>query len=153
MIILVDRYLSTNEATLSRVYVDMSFACMGLEDEARTVKVPGETRIPAGRYKVRLRTFGPHHERYLKDRRFRAFHIGMLEICGVPGFSDILIHVGNTEHDTAGCLLVGLSRDELTMTLSQSAAGYAPFYQKVAPAAQADHLSITFEDNDLAQAA
>ena len=31
----------------------------------------------------------------------------MLHITGVPGFSWILIHCGNTDDDTDGCILVG----------------------------------------------
>ena len=31
----------------------------------------------------------------------------MIEITGVPDFSDILIHMGNTPADTRGCVLTG----------------------------------------------
>jgi hypothetical protein len=31
----------------------------------------------------------------------------MLWVTDVPGFSDILIHCGNTDENTAGCLLLG----------------------------------------------
>ena len=37
----------------------------------------------------------------------KAWHKGMLEVKNVPGFTDILIHKGNKEKHTAGCLLVG----------------------------------------------
>ncbi len=148
MIITVDRYLATNEATLSRVSVDNAFQCYGLEDEARAVKVPGETRIPAGQYRVTLRTWGGFHERYSKDRRFRTIHEGMLWVRDVPQFEDILIHCGNTHRDTAGCLLVGMGRDETSMTLSNSTQAYIDLYRKVLPAAKAGHLFINYEDND-----
>lgn len=148
MIILVDRYLSTNEATLSRVYVDGVHLVFGLEDEWREVKVPGETRIPAGIYKIRLRTFGEHHVKYSKDRRFRSFHQGMLWLQNVPGFDAILIHVGNYERDTKGCLLVGLERNETQMTLSRSGEGYSLLYNKVVDAASHDHLMIELRDSD-----
>jgi len=148
MQIQVDRYLSTNEATLSRVSVDGAFQCFGLEDEWRPVKVPGETRIPAGNYRVTLRTRGGFHDRYSADRRFRAIHEGMLWVKDVPGFDYILIHCGNTHRDTAGCLLVGMGRDETSMTLSNSTQGYIGLYTKVLPAAKAGHLFISYEDND-----
>ncbi len=81
------------------------FCAFTVEDEAREVKVSGETRIPAGRYQLTLREYGAHHIRY--SRKFPDIHKGMIEIMDVPGFTDILIHIGNTDDDTAGCLLVG----------------------------------------------
>ncbi len=100
------RYSSSEESTLGLLFIDGVFACYTLEDEHRVVKVMGETRIPAGRYRVELRPFGGHHWRYLKHYG-SDFHKGMLQIMDVPGFTDILIHKGNDDDDTAGCLLVG----------------------------------------------
>lgn len=79
--------------------------CWTLEDERREVKVAGETRIPAGRYRITLRNEGGFHQRYAK--KFGAWHRGMLWLRDVPGFDFILIHMGNTDRDTAGCILVG----------------------------------------------
>ena len=42
------------------------FLCYTLEDEARALKVKGETRIPAGVYKIELRAEGGFHSRYAK---------------------------------------------------------------------------------------
>lgn len=148
MNIRVDRYLSTSEATLSRIFVDGVFQCYGLEDEFRAVKEKGETRIPAGTYKITLKTWGGFHERYKKDRRFRDIHIGMLWVRDVPDFEHILIHVGNTEKDTEGCLLVGLERDETRMTVSSSSDAYRALYLKVRTAAEKNALFITYEDMD-----
>ena len=102
----VVRYSSSKESTLGLLFIDGVFVCYTLEDEHRTVKVMGETRIPAGRYQIQLRDFGGHHWRYLK-RYGSEFHKGMLQIVDVPGFTDILIHKGNDDDDTAGCLLLG----------------------------------------------
>ncbi|WP_430810133.1 MULTISPECIES: DUF5675 family protein [unclassified Carboxylicivirga] len=102
----VVRYSGSGESTLGLLFIDGAFACYTLEDEHRTIKVMGETRIPAGRYRVELRSYGGHHWRYLK-RYGSEFHKGMLQIMNVPGFTDILIHKGNDDDDTAGCLLVG----------------------------------------------
>ena len=41
-----------------------SFLCYTVEDEKRDKKVMHETRIPAGTYKLELRTVGGFHERY-----------------------------------------------------------------------------------------
>ena len=77
-----------------------------LEDEERTVKVFGETRIPEGVYEIKLRTEGGFHQKYL-EKFGNEFHKGMLWLQNVPNFEYVLIHIGNTDDDTAGCLLVG----------------------------------------------
>ena len=85
------------------------FLAYTLEDEHRTSKVRGETRVPAGTYEIKLRTVGGFHERY--TRKYGKMHKGMLHIINVPGFEYILIHTGNTDEHTAGCLLVGDSQE------------------------------------------
>ena len=106
MKLLLLRYSSGKEDTLGLFMVNNRFACYILEDQFQTEKVFGETRIPEGTYKVKFRTKGGKHIKYL-NKFGPAFHSGMLEICDVPGFTDILIHIGNRDNDTAGCLLVG----------------------------------------------
>jgi len=87
-----------------------TFLCYTLEDEQRDVKVWGETRIPAGIYKLGLRTEGGFHNRYL-SRYGADFHKGMIWVLDVPGFEWILWHSGNTDENTAGCLLLGNSQE------------------------------------------
>lgn len=82
-------------------------ACFAQEDEFRTVKVHGETRIPAGSYRVLLRKEGGFHQRY--SAKFGDWHRGMLHLQDVPGFTWVLIHIGNDDDDTAGCILLGES--------------------------------------------
>ena len=87
-----------------------TFLCYTLEDEQRDVKVWGETRIPAGTYKLKLRKEGGFHNRYL-SRYGADFHKGMIWVQDVPGFEWILWHSGNTDENTAGCLLLGNSQE------------------------------------------
>ncbi len=151
MVILVDRFISDNDSTISRVMVDGNSVCFGLEDEYREEKVSEETRIPAGTYRVTLRTEGSHHSRY--STKFPDFHKGMLHIRDVPNFKWILIHIGNTDKDTAGCLLVGsqISTEPGDMQIMNSTAAYKRFYPMVVDAAANETLSITFLDNDRTQ--
>lgn len=80
--------------------------CVTLEDRFRAQKIAGETAIPAGRFRVALRTEGGLHQRYLA--RFGAdFHRGMLWLQAVPGFQFVYLHCGNDADDTEGCVLVG----------------------------------------------
>ena len=44
-----------------------NFLAYTLEDEKRKDKVMHETRVPAGTYKVKLRTVGGFHGRYIKN--------------------------------------------------------------------------------------
>lgn len=102
----VIRYSDNGESTLGLLFINEDFACYTLEDEKRAYKVHGDTRIPNGAYPVRLRTEGGFHYRYLK--KYGAdFHKGMLHVQDVPGFEFILIHTGNTDDHTEGCLLLG----------------------------------------------
>lgn len=119
--------------------------CWTLEDEARVVKLPGETRIPAGCYPVRLRLVGTHHAQYAQ--RF-AWHVGMLEICSVPGFTNILIHIGNDEDDTAGCVLIGemASLAGARRRLRNSTDAYEHVYRRSVDAAAKSALEIVIED-------
>ena len=85
------------------------FMCYTLEDEGRDSKVMHETRIPAGVYEIAFRKVGGFHQRYKK--RFKDIHKGMLELIGVPNFQYILIHCGNTDDNTSGCILVGQTQE------------------------------------------
>lgn len=82
-----------------------------LEDEYREVKKYGETRIPAGRFEIKLRKEGGFYDNYSnhKNATIKALtrKYGMLEIIGIPEYQYVLIHIGNTEADTAGCILIG----------------------------------------------
>jgi hypothetical protein len=94
MKILVERFDSGSEDTFGRLYIDGHLKCYTLEDEYRKVKVKGDTRIPAGTYKVGFHDSPSHGP--------KALHVK-----DVPGFTYILIHPGNTEDHTMGCLLPG----------------------------------------------
>jgi hypothetical protein len=145
----VRRFLSNRDATLSDVSIDGAFECYGLEDERRDVKVAGETRIPPGMYRVGVRTEGRFHTRY--SARFARFHAGMLHVLDVPGFEFILIHVGNTDDDTAGCLLTGQSCAASaagSLTVGASVPAYKALYAKAIAAALAGELTIHYIDED-----
>lgn len=110
MIIRIIREPSSTISTLGVVFVDDVFQCFSLEDPLREVagkpvaawKVPGETAIPAGRYRVVL-SLSPRFKRVLP------------EVLKVPGFAGVRIHPGNTASDTEGCILLGAERDGATI--------------------------------------
>lgn len=131
----LQRFSGGNESTIGVLFVDSKFACFILEDEKREVKVKGETRIPAGTYRILFRKEGGHHESYLK--KFPAMHKGMLWLQDVPGFQFILIHVGNTDVDSMGCLLTGDSAMQ-NVTQRGSLAGSTAAYERIYPAIAAE---------------
>jgi len=124
------RYNSQEDYTDGLLFIDDSFECYTIEDEGRTVKVYGETRIPDGRYKIQLRNEGGFHKKYLE--KFGVdLHKGMLWVKDVPNFEHILIHIGNSDNDTAGCLLVGSTANKDKGFIGGSTAAYKSMYVKV----------------------
>lgn len=120
MNILVKRIYTNDTYTISHIYADGSYVCDGLEDadrgldqsmteaELMKMKVKSRTAIPTGKYKVTLDVISPK----MSKKKY------YMDICGgrvprvldVKAYSGILIHVGNTHTDTAGCLLVGYNK-------------------------------------------
>jgi len=60
----------------------------------------------------------------------------MLELQDVPGFQYILIHSGNTDEHTSGCILTGNTQQDLDLgkdgMIGQSRIAYQNMYAKVA---------------------
>ena len=91
--------------TIGKLYIDGAYFCDTLEDtdrlnkgmtaaELAAKKIPGQTAIPEGTYKV-IVNVSPKFKRLLP------------RLVNVPGYEGVLIHRGNTPADTAGCILVG----------------------------------------------
>lgn len=148
------RYSSEKDSTLGALF-DVTngrkFLCYTLEDEYREEKVMHETRIPAGTYKITLRTVGGFHQRYSK--RFKDIHHGMLWVRDVPNFEYILIHCGNDDDDTSGCLLVGDTQTSNANGsdgfVGSSTLAYKQIYPKIAEALLNNkEVTITYVDFD-----
>jgi hypothetical protein len=152
----VIRYSSQKDSTLGLLmkkadFGGWEFMCYTLEDEYRTVKKYGETRIPAGRYRITLRTVGRIHQKY-KEEFGEIWHRGTLWVREVPNFTYILIHRGLTDDHTAGCLLVADgSFQNITEkgTLASSNTAYKRIYEQIRDVLVAgDEVWITYEDFD-----
>ena len=115
----LERIAYRDTYTIGKLFIDYhddnyySYFCDTLEDKVRVLqdsnhdgdfdekdegKIWGKTAIPAGTYLVEL-AFSPHFKRILPH------------LINVPGFQGILIHNGNTDSDTHGCLLVGINKE------------------------------------------
>ena len=110
----------------------------------------GETRIPAGRYKLSLRKEGGFHTRY--QAKYGDMHKGMIHVNDVPGFEYILWHTGNTDENTAGCLLLGNSQTSNLVQkdgfVGSSVNAYKDVYPYVAAAISQGDVYVTYIDYD-----
>ena len=120
------------------------FMCYTLEDEFREDKIKHETRIPEGVYEIAFRKVGGFNQRYSK--RFKDIHKGMLELVNVPNFKYILIHCGNTDEHTSGCILVGQTQEygKKNGWIGRSTQAYFDIYPMVAQALE-DGEDVTIE--------
>lgn len=117
MELLVDRRWPKDTYTIGRFFINGRMVCNTLEDADRGLnqydplqmiketKLPGETAIPKGRYRVRMDVVSPKYNAIQYYRNLTEGKMPRLE--RVPGFEGILIHPGNSPEDTYGCILVG----------------------------------------------
>lgn len=99
----LSRHTFTEQSTIGSIYIDGQWECFTIEDRVRDLKpdgsgkIAGVTAIPEGEYEVVID----------KSHRFNRL---MPHILGVPFFSGVRIHAGNTAADTEGCPLLGQKR-------------------------------------------
>jgi hypothetical protein len=121
----VERFMFKPDWTISRLYLSGAQFCYVIEDEIRGEKVHGETAIPYGIYDLGARVSPKFSSTYYwndskqrlitaKEHRSGLFGSGykpheLLWVLNVPNFEFILLHWGNTDDDTEGCLIVGNS--------------------------------------------
>lgn len=96
MKIKVDRIYKGESYTIGKMYLNGEYFCDTLEDAIRPVKIPNETAIPAGIYKVEV-TYSPRFKRNLPL------------LVDVPNYTGIRIHEGSNKDHTSGCILVGFN--------------------------------------------
>ena len=122
------------DATNGLLFIDGIFECYTLVDQYQAVKVMHETCIPEGTYDIKFRKTGGFHAKY--SERYKNSHYGMLHIQDVPNFTYILIHTGNTDEHTSGCLIVGETQQDLEVSkdgfIGSSTVAYKKMYAKVA---------------------
>ena len=130
------RIAHNDVSTLGFLKIDGTFVGFTLEDPPQPEKIPGRTRIPAGKYELEYRFSQKWQESkiYLRD---------------VPNFQGIAIHPGNTALDTEGCLLVGRDafwEDDSSFTIGKSRPAIKRLYDIVVPAIQTTGAEIVIKD-------
>ena len=113
------RFACKPKYTVGKLYIDGKYFCDTLEDrdrsidnsmteqEIRTIKVSSETAIPTGTYRITMNVQSP---KYKKRAAYKFCNGFVPRLLDVKGFDGILIHIGNTKEDTAGCILVGYNK-------------------------------------------
>ncbi len=167
-LITVSRNTSQKDWTLSKfVSDDGSISGVGVEDEFRTMKVQGETRIPADTYNLGLHYPSHFSEEYYRDdfgnlilskdrktdelkSKYHTPH-EMIWVMNVVGFAYILWHWGNSDLDSSGCYIVGTAFGKVKTKLGdmregvvQSRAKYVEIYPKIWQAIKAAEKLKTF---------
>lgn len=144
------RFKSRGDYTIGGIFEHKSmlampnFLCFSLEDEFRKEKIKKETRIKFGRYKLELRTEGGLTKKYA--RKFPTMHQGMIWLREVPDFKWVYIHVGNTDDDTEGCIVVG--NGAIVDRLTNSVDAYNFIYPKMVASIKSGSTYITIVDHD-----
>lgn len=129
MKLLLDRFFKGPKYTVGHLYIDGKYFCDTIEDvdrglldsmslaEIQSKKIPSETAIPRGTYKVTLDVVSPKYSK--RDFYIKVCKGKVPRLLNVKGFEGILIHAGNTEEDSAGCLLVGMNLERGKVLKSQ----------------------------------
>jgi hypothetical protein len=135
MKIIHQRISHDDDSSIGYIVIDNEFQGFILEDEPREDKVAGETRIPAGTYRVKFREeLSGLTKRYRNKFDWFTWHLMLQD---VPNFEYVYIHIGNDEEHTDGCLLVGdivefkTNADEF---LGKSTQAFERVYEKVSAA-------------------
>jgi len=118
----VKRFAFKPTYTIGKLFIDGVYFCDTLEDkdrgltqnmplaELKSKKVKGETCIPYGKYDVTLDVVSAKYSNFTKYPYVKFCGGKMPRVLNVPGFEGILIHAGNNDKHTEGCLLVGQNK-------------------------------------------
>lgn len=150
MELLLRRIARRDTYTIGKLYIDGVYFCDTIEDRDRGLKqslpasvnrakkVQGATAIPIGRYQVTLKMQSPR----FKNKKQYEFCDGYLpRLINVPAFEGILIHIGNSNRDTDGCILVG--RNTKVGKVLKSGVTFRALYAKLKEAK--GYIFITIE--------
>ncbi|EPE6686904.1 DUF5675 family protein [Campylobacter coli] len=104
------------------------FECFSLEEDKEGLESGKDLRIPEGNYNLRRHT-PSRFENTLRSITKKDDDT-MINVYNdeVPASRAILIHWGNTDKDTQGCILLGLTKDNNNESIGQSRQACKEFY-------------------------
>lgn len=154
MKLIVDRKWKKQSYTISNLTIDGKWFCNVLEDadrglddsmsiaKIRELKKPSITAIPKGTYEITLDAISP---KYCTNSFYKQVCNGKVpRLLNVKGFEGILIHAGNTDKDSAGCLLVGINLERGKVLKSQET--FRKLYKMLSEAKlRGEYIQITIK--------
>lgn len=154
MELIVDRKWKKHSYTISNLTIDGKWFCNVLEDadrglddsmsiaKIRELKKPSITAIPRGTYEITLDVISP---KYCTNSFYKQVCNGKVpRLLNVKGFEGILIHAGNTDKDSAGCLLVGINLERGKVLKSQET--FRKLYKMLSEAKlRGEYIQITIK--------
>lgn len=154
MEILIKRIAKRETYTIGKMYINNKYVCDTLEDtdrglaqsmsvtEIASKKIKHRTAIPTGTYTI---TVNVKSNRYSKSKWYVDFCNAMMpRFINVPGYDGILIHPGNTDKNTSGCILVG--KNTIVGKLTESRATFKKLYPMLKDAAnKGEKISVTIQ--------
>lgn len=104
--------------TIGKMYIDGTYFCDVLEDKVRDlnkngefdngeVKIANHTAIPYGTYEITMDVRSTKFSDFEKYPWAKEYDGYLPRLTNVPLFVGVLLHVGNSDVDSSGCLLVG----------------------------------------------
>lgn len=110
--------------------------------EIKKRKVYSKTAIPTGTYKIAMNIVSP---KFSQRAFYKTFCGGKLpRLLNVPGYEGVLIHIGNSATQSAGCLLVG-ENTQVGKVLN-STETFKKLYKKLKSASdRGEEITITIE--------
>ncbi|EHP7560766.1 hypothetical protein KP320_001620 [Campylobacter jejuni] len=107
------------------------FECFSLEEDKEGLESGKDLRIPEGNYN--LKRHSPSRFENTLRSITKKDDDTMINVYNdeVPASRAILIHWGNTDKDTQGCILLGLTKDNNNESVGQSRQACKEFYDLV----------------------
>ncbi|EHL8381261.1 hypothetical protein KE470_000871 [Campylobacter coli] len=104
------------------------FECFSLEEDKEGLESGKDLRIPEGNYN--LKRHSPSRFENTLRSITKKNDDAMINVYNddVPSSRAILIHWGNTDKDTQGCILLGLTKDNNNESVGQSRQACKEFY-------------------------
>ena len=149
MKLLLKRIAKRKLYTIGKLYIDGVYFCDTIEDtdrgltqntpleQIKKIKIPCETAIPSGTYKITLNVVSPR----FKDKVWAKPYGGKIpRLLNVPGFDGVLLHPGSDQDSSAGCVIVG--RNKIVGKVVESQATFKNLMSKLKGQT---NVSITIE--------
>lgn len=152
MKLLLKRIAKKDKYTIGHLYVDDNYFCDTIEDKDRGLtdnmtvkeikdkKVYAETAIPKGTYEITLNVVSPKFSK--KPFYYNNANKGRVpRLLNVKGFDGVLIHTGNTQEDSFGCIIVG--QNKIVGKVINSQTTFIKLYKKLQSATDKIYITIS----------